>query len=131
MQIEPIDEAVSLLDAEWTACQARKATLRAYLAEVGPEHVSALLEREPQLQETLDEACKMWADGRGLPKMDADVAYLVYARFQQALVFAQWIRGRARFPGKSVAQLLTLFLIDYWRGFGRAIWAVQVRDYAH
>ena len=130
MQVEPIDEAVRLLDAEWAACQARKPALRGFLATAGPERISALLEGEPRLQEALDDACIKWAGSRRWPQMEAETAYLLFARFQQALVFARWIQGRATFPDKSVAQLLTFFLVDYWHVFGRAIWATQIRDYA-
>ena len=125
----PIDLAATRLIAEWSAVQARQEVLRDYLhGKNRQENREKLLALESTVRVRLDGAVESWAAGNGVPLLDAPTAYLFYARIQQAVVFSDWIRDHAEFPGKSTEQILTFLLCDYWYKIGLTIWVGQLRD---
>ena len=126
--LTPLDEVIQRLETEWGRAQLHRAPLRAYIAD--PSRAQRLLDRELQQLDALDDACKRWASGSGLPGLREEDGYLLLGRFEQALVFARWIRGRAEFHDRSSAEISTFFLVDFWRQYGRVIWGMQMKDHA-
>src|ERR1017187_6628981 len=114
MAHSPLDEAIGLLEAEWRGCLRLPEALREYTGESNREFRSARFSREPLLQETIDEACRMWSQERRWPRMDSETSAFVYDRFDQAVRVAHWLRTHhAEFPQQTAAQVLVFLLVDY------------------
>jgi len=123
MKPSPLDEAIDILEAEWRGALHQQEVLREYSGESNRERRLARFSREPRLQDAVDEACRMWAQERRWPRMDAETTVFVYDRFEQAVVFASWIRKHhAEFPQRSAAQILVFLLVDYRFFLGRDRW---------
>lgn len=125
---EPFDEALNRLDGQLQLFPFHHRNgHRAYIAR--SNQASQLLDLELQAMAVLDDACTKWAAGKELPDLREADLHLLYARFEQALVCAKWLHGKAAFPQKTTAEILAFFLIDHWRVYGRAVWGAQMNDF--
>jgi len=123
MSPSALDEAIGILEAEWRSSLHQQEALRVYSGASNREFRLARFTREPRLQEAVDEACRMWAQERHWPRMDVETSVFVYDRFEQAVVFASWIRKHgAEFPQRSAAEIVKLLLVDYWCVFSQGRW---------
>jgi hypothetical protein len=121
---EPSDEALQRLDAQLPLFPFHRDEHRLYIAR--PNQAVLLLDLEQQEMAALDNICRKWAASTGLSQLNEANLHLLYARFQQAHVFAHWIYGKVAFPQKTTAEILVFFLVDHWHFYGRAVWISQM-----
>jgi hypothetical protein len=82
---------------------------------------------EGQLRQQIDAACRHWARNKRWPMIQPEIAALASDRLLCIAPFASGLHSAGfRVSGKSEADLMEWFLLEYWQCFGVSVWRTQV-----
>ncbi len=126
MSRTPLEEAMEMIQIHYLKSINALDTeaVRASVPAIGQPPPTNRLVRESQIRGAIDDACIEFARTGKLPLMDPETAVFVWDRFNQAYELCGWARRQGvEFPYRSTADLLKLFLVEFWFYSGHLRWS--------
>lgn len=126
MERTPLQQATDMIQTQYFEAMKARHTevVRESIPADGQPPPPHRLVREPLIRHAVDDACREFARTGKFPLMADETAVFVWDRFEHAYALCGWAeRQGVQFPLKSTADLLRLFLVEFWFYSGHLRWS--------